>query len=216
MIFDVWLTFAVAYLVTTLSPGPNVLLVIRNSLKYGASSALATIFGNLASQLMIVILVACGVGAMIAELPQFFLAMKIIGAGYLIFLGIKQINGARTSVHASRDNNTRPVSAKMSRAGVFREAFLVSSSNPKTLLFLSAFMPQFVDQNRAFAGQFAMMYLTIAVIVVCIHLIYSVSTNTLKGQVRNSRFMKAINYLGGSIFMLLGLRLLMSKRAVSV
>jgi homoserine/homoserine lactone efflux protein len=215
MVFDVWLTFAAAYLVTTLSPGPNVLLVIRNSLKYGASSALATILGNLASQLMIVILVAYGISATIAALPQMFLLMKIVGAGYLIFLGIKQINGARKPLQSSRDSAEAGYAA-MSRAEVFREAFLVSSSNPKTLLFLSALMPQFIDPARPFAEQFVMMYLTIAVIVVCIHMFYSVSANALKSQVRNSRLIRTINYLGGSIFVLLGLRLLMSKRVVPV
>ena len=215
MIFNVWLTFAAAYLVTTLSPGPNVLLVIRNSLKYGAPSALVTIFGNLASQLMIVVLVGCGIGATIAALPQFFLRMKIVGAGYLIFLGLKQINVARKSTPLNHDN-TVPVYATMSKARVFREAFLISSSNPKTLIFLSAFMPQFVDQSHTLAGQFALMYLTIAVIVVCVHVIYSVSANTLKRRAKHSRFMKAINYLGGSIFVMLGLKLLTSKRVVSV
>ena len=215
MSFTVWLAFATAYLLTTLSPGPNILLVIRNSLKYGASSALMAIFGNLLSQLMIVALVGYGVGATIAVLPQFFLVMKIVGAGYLVLLGIKQINSTRKST-VNRDVNTVPVLAVMTKSAVFREAFLVSTSNPKTLIFLSAFMPQFVDQSRSLAAQFALMYLTIAAIVVCVHMIYSASASTLKRQIMQSRFMKLMNYLDGSVFVLLGLKLLTSKRAISV
>lgn len=215
MNFHLWLTFAVAYLVTTLSPGPNVLLVVRNSLKYGASSALVTIMGNLTSQLVIVLLVACGVGAAIAALPQFFVVMKIIGALYLFLLGIKQIRSARSASVLSHEASSEADSNQdsMSRLKVFREAFLVSSSNPKTLIFLSAFMPQFVSQNASLFGQFSVMYLTIAMIVVCVHFFYSVSVHQFKNKIKNSRVVTSIKYVGGSIFLLLGLKLLVSERA---
>lgn len=212
MAFHIWLTFAATYLIMTLSPGPNVLLVIRNSLKYGSPSAFVTIFGNLTSQLMIVLLVAWGVGATIAALPQFFLLMKLAGAAYLIFLGLKQIHGTRQS-KSSVNNEAPPDAAPMSKIRVFREAFLISSSNPKTLIFLSAFMPQFIDQKNPLAGQFAMMYLTIAVTVICVHIFYSVSVNQLKHKIKHTRFMNSVKYLGGSIFVLLGLKLLTSERA---
>ncbi len=211
MIFHVWLTFAATYFLLTITPGPNVVLVIRNSLKFGSASALVTICGNLTAQLIVVLLVAGGVGATIAALPEFFLVMKVLGAAYLIFLGIGQIRGARQPGAPAGDEATGSP-APMSKSGVFRCAFLVSISNPKTLIFLSAFMPQFIDESRPLGWQFAVMYLTIAASVGCVHIVYSFSVNRLKHQVKNSRFIQSVKYLGGSLFVLLGLKLLGSQR----
>ncbi|MDC8757161.1 LysE family translocator [Janthinobacterium fluminis] len=211
MAFHVWLTFAATYFILTISPGPNVVLVIRNSLKYGSASALVTILGNLAAQLLIVMLVAGGVGATIAALPEFFLVMKVLGAAYLIFLGVGQIRNARQDAPAI-DAGVDAAPAPMAKGALFRSAFLVSISNPKTLIFLSAFMPQFIDQTRPLGWQFALMYLTSAASVTAVHIFYSFSVSQLKHKVKNSRFVKSVKYLGGSIFVLLGLKLLGSQR----
>ncbi len=79
MNFEMWLVFSLAYLVTTLSPGPNVLLVLKNSIQLGWRSAFITVLGNLSCQFLIVCLVAVGVGKLIQELPFWFEAMKLIG-----------------------------------------------------------------------------------------------------------------------------------------
>ena len=214
MALHVWLTFAATYFILTISPGPNVVLVIRNSLKYGSASALVTICGNLTAQLIVVMLVAGGIGATIAALPEFFLAMKVLGAAYLIFLGVGQIRAARQSGAGpdQADAGAAVAPATASAPALFRSAFLVSISNPKTLIFLSAFMPQFIDQARPLAGQFGLMYLTIAASVSLVHVFYSFSVNQLKHKVKNSRWIKSVKYLGGSIFVLLGLKLLGSQR----
>jgi len=210
MSLNAWITFSLAYLITTISPGPNVLLVIHNSLKYGSPSALVTISGNLLSQLIVVVLVACGVGTTIAALPEFFLVAKIVGAAYLIFLGFRQIFSTRNMKTAPMlvENKVQTITSKI---GIFRQAFFVSSSNPKTLIFLSAFMPQFVDPHRPLIVQFSVMYVTIASTVVLVHLFYSASATQLKQTVRNIRTLKLIKYLGGSIFVLLGAKLLSAK-----
>jgi len=209
MALHLWIGFALAYLATTLSPGPNVLLVIRNSVRFGRSSAAMTILGNLLAQLLVVLLVACGVGAVIAALPPFFLVLKMVGAGYLIWLGVRQISTTRACASVCATPTTYP---HMSQASILRQAFLVSCSNPKTLIFLSAFMPQFIDQSRPLAGQFALMYLTISATVLCVHFSYSLTVSRLESRMRNHGFMRAIKYLGGSLFVLLGLRLMASER----
>ncbi|WP_312270463.1 LysE family translocator [Pseudomonas sp.] len=112
MTLHVWFVFCVAYLVTTLSPGPNVLLVIRNTLRYGARGTLATLAGNLTAQLFVIILVALGIGALVAAMPMAFLAMKLIGAAYLIYLGFVQLlkrqPGSSTVTPASAPVSRRP------------------------------------------------------------------------------------------------------------
>jgi homoserine/homoserine lactone efflux protein len=211
MNIDIWLAFASAYLIITLPPGPNVLLVIRNSLRYGSPSALVTIGGNLTSQLVVVLLVASGIGVALAVLPEFFLVMKMIGALYLIWLGIQQIRTTHQST-STANNEAQTDNAHLSGLKIFRQAFLVSGSNPKTLIFFSAFMPQFIDVKNPLAEQFAIMYLTIVVIVACVHIFYSLLANRLRQKIKCSRLVNAIKYLGGAFFVVLGLKLLISER----
>ena len=85
-----WLLFAFAYLLTTLTPGPNVLLVVRNTVRHGARGTVVSILGNLLVQLVVVTLVALGVGALLAAMPPLFVALKLAGAAYLIYLGVKR------------------------------------------------------------------------------------------------------------------------------
>lgn len=148
MVADVWLVFAAAYLVTTLSPGPNVLLVVKNSLKYGWQSAFITIAGNLICQLVIVVMVAFGIGAVIEQSPPVFMALKVAGAAYLIVLGIRQIRSCQRESKDLGISDGAKTENKTSIHAILREAFLVSASNPKTIVFLSAFLPQFLNQGE--------------------------------------------------------------------
>jgi homoserine/homoserine lactone efflux protein len=125
MSFHTWFLFAIAYLVTTISPGPNVLLVIRNTVRFGSRGTAATIAGNLLAQLVVVVLVALGVGAVLAAMPPLFLAMKVMGAVYLMFLGVKQLRSGRRKAAASIDHCPRTLSTSPKFFGKhywFREA----------------------------------------------------------------------------------------------
>lgn len=93
MALHLWLTFSFAYLLTSLIPGPNVLLTVRNALRYGPSGMGMTLFGNLTAQLLTITAVAMGVGALLISLPTAFLVLKLAGASYLIYLGLRQLLG---------------------------------------------------------------------------------------------------------------------------
>jgi len=211
MSFHTWLLFAAAYLITTISPGPNVLLVIRNSVRYGSRGTVATIAGNLLAQLLVVVLVALGVGAALAALPPLFVAMKVIGAAYLMFLGVKQLRGGKP-----RDAQSSVAAAgahAWNRKKIFREALLVSGSNPKTLIFLSAFMPQFIAHDRGLLEQFFVMYLTVALIVAIVHTIYSLGVRGIHNRLGANRWLAAIRRGSGLIFVALGVKLLAARQA---
>ncbi|MFC5431100.1 LysE family translocator [Paraburkholderia denitrificans] len=210
MPFHTWILFAIAYVVTTLSPGPNVLLVIRNTLRYGSAGTVTTIAGNLLAQLVVVILVAVGVGAVLAAMPPIFVGMKVIGAVYLAYLGLKQLK------HASRQPTPIPTEKferRTDKGKVFREALLVSGSNPKTLIFLSAFMPQFLTASRPLPLQFFTMYLTISVIVMVVHSAYSTGVKRLHGRLAATRWVSVIKRLSGFIFVALSVKLLTARQA---
>ncbi|RQS02817.1 LysE family translocator [Burkholderia sp. Bp9002] len=210
MSVQTWLLFAAAYLVTTLTPGPNVLLVVRNTVRYGGRGTAATIAGNLVAQLAVVVLVALGVGAVLAAMPPLFVAMKVVGAVYLMYLGYKQLRGPRAAADAAA--GMAPVVVP-DRGKLFREALLVSASNPKTLVFLSAFMPQFIAHDRSLPLQFAEMYLTVASCVVIVHCVYSAGVHRLHRGFGMTRWVHAIKRGSGLLFVALGVRLLTARQA---
>ncbi|HMC46903.1 MAG TPA: LysE family translocator [Caballeronia sp.] len=209
MSFHTWFLFATAYLVTTISPGPNVLLVIRNTVRFGGRGTAATIAGNLLAQLVVVLLVALGVGAVLAAMPPLFLAMKVLGAVYLMVLGLKQLRSRKPKAAASA--NALPAQS-LDRRKIFREALLVSGSNPKTLIFLSAFMPQFIVHDQPLPTQFIAMYLTVACIVALVHTIYSFGVRRIHSGLGTSRWIEALKRCSGLVFFGLGIKLLTAKR----
>ena len=209
MTFHTWFLFATAYLVTTISPGPNVLLVIRNTVRYGSRGTASTIAGNLLAQLVVVILVALGVGAVLAAMPPLFVGMKVIGAFYLMYLGVKQLRSQAPKTPPSANAQFAHV---LNKGKIFREAILVSGSNPKTLIFLSAFMPQFIAHDRPLPEQFIVMYLTVAAIVALVHTIYSVSVRRFHNGLGTSRWLGAVKRSSGLVFIALGIKLLTAKR----
>lgn len=210
MALHLWLTFSLAYLLTSLTPGPNVLLTVRNALRYGPSGMGMTLFGNLAAQLLAISAVAMGIGALLVSLPSAFLALKLVGAGYLIYLGLRQLLARSASNTASN----QPVA--VSHHGKWRiglEAFLVSASNPKTLVFFCAFLPQFLEPGRPIFGQFAAMYLSMALIVCLVHSFYCFTAYRFGQRIKASPIAAWFKRATGALFIGLGVRLL-NTRAV--
>lgn len=210
MALHLWFTFFLAYLATTLTPGPNVLLVVRNALRHGPAAMGATLIGNLAAQLLVTTGVALGVGALLIAMPTAFLALKIVGAGYLIYLGMRQLFGRRPGAGSSV---TQPTLSRVANWRIAGEAFLVSASNPKTMIFLCAFLPQFLQPERSVTLQFTVMYLTIATIVVVVHSLYCFTAFRFGKRLRAMGWVATLRRLTGALFIGLGVRLL-TVRAV--
>ncbi|MEX3628563.1 MAG: LysE family translocator [Burkholderia sp.] len=207
-----WLLFAFAYLLTTLTPGPNVLLVVRNTVCYGARGTVVLILGNLLVQLVVVTLVALGVGALLAAMPPLFVALKLVGAAYLILIGIHQWReGGWPAVEAGAAPG-EAAAVPVSHLRLFRESILVAGSNPKTMIFLTGFMPQFIDHQRSLPLQFAQMYLTIALLVLVVHTVYSTGVRHLHGRFRAGQAMAAMRRMTGLVFVGFGVELLVAKQ----
>ena len=95
---------------------------------------------------------------------------------------------------------------------IFREAFLVSASNPKTVIFLSAFLPQFIEPEASVSVQFGIMYLTIAAIVLCIHLFYAYTLSKVRGCLAGLELSTLLSKLTGGTFMAMGGGVMLSDR----
>jgi threonine/homoserine/homoserine lactone efflux protein len=134
------LAFAIASIALIVIPGPSVLFVIGRSLSLGRAGGLLSVLGNALGMLPLVIAVALGVGAVVAQSVVVFTIIKFAGAAYLVYLGIQAIRHRR---HTAVTHEATPPAR--SRMRILSEGFVVGLTNPKTLVFFVAVLPQFVD-----------------------------------------------------------------------
>ncbi|NYF16997.1 threonine/homoserine/homoserine lactone efflux protein [Microbacterium sp. AK009] len=130
--------FVVASIVLILIPGPSVLFVIGRSIALGRRAGVLSVVGNALGTVPAVLAVAFGVGAIVASSVVAFTVLKIAGALYLIYLGVQAIR------HRS-DGGDQTSSPSGGTARLLRQGFIVGLTNPKTIAFFVAVLPQFVD-----------------------------------------------------------------------
>jgi threonine/homoserine/homoserine lactone efflux protein len=139
---DLYLAFVLASAVLILIPGPNVTLLVANSLAYGARRALTTLAGTSAAIALQLAITVLGMTPLMLALAAWFEWLRWAGVLYLVWLGIQQW---RAPPVALEDVDPAAVAGR----ALFWRGFLVSATNPKTLLFYAAFLPQFVDPRPA-------------------------------------------------------------------
>jgi threonine/homoserine/homoserine lactone efflux protein len=152
--------FVVASILLTLFPGPNVSLIVANSMNYGVRFGLLTVSGTASALAIQLGFTALGMTAILSAAGAWFSVLRWVGAAYLIYLGIAQWRAPKTALGSIQpDPNPRKL---------FIRAFLVSLTNPKTLLFFGAFFPQFITPGRDLGAQVALLCVTFLVIVLFI------------------------------------------------
>jgi len=152
--------FAAASAVLLIIPGPTVIMVVSQALGHGARVAFASVIGVGLGDLAAATLSLLGVATVLAASATAFVALKWIGAVYLIWIGIRMWRSpvAPLTVDAAAADNT-------SRSWpVFRDAFLVTLLNPKSIVFFAAFVPQFIVPGHAFAPQAGVLIVTFVVL----------------------------------------------------
>lgn len=149
-----FLTFTAAALLLVLSPGPVNVVAMANAVAHGRAAALRTVLGASLSIALQLLVTLCGISALAALEPRLLAAARLAGAACLLVLGVRQWRAPvdKAGVHGP------------ARARAFRSGFLVSSANPKSLVFFPAFFPQFVEPAAAPAPQLALLGLTFLVI----------------------------------------------------
>lgn len=156
------LAFTLAAFILIIIPGPSVLFVISRALAYGRRTALLTVLGGALGSFVSAVAIAVGVGALIQTWALAYTILKFLGAGYLVYLGIRAIRH-RKQLWAAMEQQAAPVSSGRTLV----EGFLVSVTNPKSMVFFAAMLPQFVApaagpvslQMIVFGGIFALIAL---------------------------------------------------------
>lgn len=156
-----WLAFAGAVTVLMLIPGPNVALIVANSLRYGIRHGLTTMAGTELANVGQAALAGLGLCTILSQIGGWFGVLRWIGVAYLIVLGIREWRSPPADLAG-----IEPQPRALGRT--FRRALVVGATNPKTLFFYGAFFPQFIDAGAPLGPQIAVLLATLLVIAVVI------------------------------------------------
>ena len=203
------LAFGLIAVVIILVPGPSVLFVVTRSLTLGPKAGLATVVGNAAGAFTQAMAVAFGIGAIVQESVQVFTVIKLVGAAYLVYLGVSTFRHRRSLVAAL----DAPVERKLPRR-ILADAFVVGVFNPKVIVFFTAILPQFVDRS---AGGVPVQMLTLGAVFVAIAFVcdsmWALAAGAARSWlVRSPRRIQAIGGTGGIVMIGLGAGLAVSGR----
>ena len=174
---DHLLGFALAAFILIAIPGPSVVFVIGRALAYGRGVALATVMGNSLGLLAILVLVAIGLGSIVQRSEQVYLAIKFIGAAYLIWLGIQAIRH-RKEFSVARLTDEHGSLPLMTAA---RQGFVVGFSNPKAFIIFASVLPQFIDRGE---GRVPMQMLLLGIIAFAIGILSDSVWAVIASQLR--------------------------------
>jgi homoserine/homoserine lactone efflux protein len=166
MTFKTWLLFLAMETALSLSPGPAVFYTVSQGVRGALRRTLPAAAGILTANGIYFALSATSLGALIAASARFFTVAKWIGAGYLIYLGLKALRSANSMHSVALDGD--PKDKERDRRGVYFGALTLQLANPKALLFFLALLPQFIDPAMSVVPQMLILAATSMVPEFCI------------------------------------------------
>lgn len=202
---DLWLAFAAAAAVLIAIPGPTTLMILGHTAASGWRVGLASLAGVILGDICAIALSVLGFSALLAASAEAFLLMKWLGAGYLVWLGIKLWRAPASGL--------TPVAAMRSGTGkAIGQTFIVTLLNPKGILFFAAFLPQFIDPARPLWPQVIALTLTFNVIATVTQIGYIAAMGGARRRIASPRAMTWVNRAGGSMLIGAGLLTATLKR----
>jgi homoserine/homoserine lactone efflux protein len=190
MNWTTWWLFAATETVLCLTPGPAVLFVLSSALRSGARRSLASNAGILAANMVYFVLSATSLGALLAASFDLFSTVKWMGAAYLIFLGLRTLFGKTALLPGGASIERSPLR-------MFTDGFILQASNPKSILFFTALLPQFINPRLAVVPQVAILAATSAVIEFLVLLGYGVAASQASGLARQPKYVVWTNRVSG-------------------
>jgi threonine/homoserine/homoserine lactone efflux protein len=198
-----WVAFLVASILFIQVPGPSLLFTIGRALTVGRREALLSVVGNAIGLLAQVALVAVGLGAVVAASATAYTAIKVLGAGYVIWLGVQSIRHRRDA----REAMTTATSVR--RGHPVRIGFTVGATNPKTIVFFVAFLPQFTDPTGPVAVQTLALGLVFALLAVASDSVWALAAGAARSWfARRPTRLDALSTAGGTMMIGLGATML--------
>jgi threonine/homoserine/homoserine lactone efflux protein len=192
MDLDTYLVFLTATVVVLLIPGPTVMMVVGSSLAQGRRAAVPLALGVGLGNAVAATASLAGLGVLLAASAELFTAFKWVGAAYLVYLGVK---AWRAAPETGADPETARPSKKRTH---LLNACMVTATNPKAIVFLCAFLPQFIAPDRPHLPQLLILETTVQVLTMAVALFYALLAVKARCLLSNPSSMKIVNRIGGT------------------
>ncbi|KQT71443.1 amino acid transporter [Methylobacterium sp. Leaf465] len=199
-----WLFFGAVFLLSG-TPGPNMLHILARSVRVGLRRSLAAMAGCLSAVVLVLVASAAGLSAVLLASPVLFDGLRYAGVAYLVGLGIRAWRGRDGALDVPGHTGS-PAPVRLGR--LYRDGLLIGLSNPKLLLFASAFLPQFVEPARPQAPQFAILIVTFAGAELFWYGVYALGGRRLAASLTRPALRRAFDRITGGIFLGFGAMLL--------
>ena len=201
-----YMAFVLTSAIVICTPGPTVLLVIADALAHHKRHAWSTVLGVGAGDLVGMGLSLAGAGAVLRASDTAFTVLKVIGGLYLIYLGARSISSARNRAADIAELGTGMVSRSASAR--FSQAFMVTVTNPKLILFFVAFVPQFISTAGSFVYQSALYIATFDVMAMINATLYAFLARSAGRRLTNPQTQRHVGYASGGILIAAGVLVL--------
>ncbi len=211
MDLNLYIAFFVATTIMILLPGPSVMLTVAHSISFGWRRALATVAGatiGIGIQLAVTLV---GMTSLMVLMAEWFEGLRWLGVAYLAYLGIQQWRARPEAANAAVPGAARETTR--SGRSLLIQGVVVTTANPKSMFFLAAFFPQFVDPLAAPVPQFALLGVTFLAITFGFTALWAVVAGHAGTAFRTRRGIRWRNRIAGTLMLGAGLGLALARRA---
>jgi len=203
-----WLAFLIASILFIQVPGPSLLFTIGRALTVGRRQALLSVVGNALGLVAQAGLVALGLGAIVAASTAAYTVVKLVGAAYVVWLGVSAIRH-RADARAALENRER---TPATRGHAVRTGMVVGVTNPKTIVFFVAFLPQFTNDSGPAALQVALLGTVFGILAVCSDSVWALAAGKARDWfARKPHRLDKLSASGGGMMIALGFTLAASE-----
>ncbi len=209
MSIKVFLLYLATWLVVALTPGPAVMCSMAQSTRYGFRASLAGISGIQLGNFLFFVCIALGLGALLSTATVAFTVLRVLGALYLFYLGVRII--VSTFVRSPVVPTQRVVVAAAHRS-LFLQGLLIQLTNPKALLFVSALLPQFIEPHRSVPLQLSILVFTTIAVDAIVLSSYAFLAQRGVQSFQGSCVSAWLERVFGAALVLFGFRLLFSRK----
>ncbi len=205
MEIHVFLAFIVATSIMLALPGPSVILTVAHSIAFGWKPAIATCAGETAGIAVQLLIAAIGLASLLNTIAEAFEWLRWAGAVYLVYLGIKQWKSATNPVEIE--------TSSVSKRNLFFQGLVVTIPNPKSLIFIAAFLPQFIDTAQPISIQLSIIVPTFLLITFLVTSIWALIAGSARGFLQTQKVTKTVLRTTGGMMALAGIGLALARRS---
>ena len=203
MELQVYVAFVIAAAIMIALPGPSVLLTVAHSISFGWQHAIATVAGATIGIAVQLIIAAIGLTSLLHVVADAFEWLRWAGAAYLVYLGIRQWRSAGEPLD---------LASSASKSNLMLQGMVITIPNPKSLIFIAAFLPQFIDAARPLGIQFAFIVPTFLVITFTVTSAWALAAGKAREILQRQQAFQSVLKTAGGMMIIAGLGLALSRR----